>query len=93
MEEFIPTTFRMDVREEREAFFAQQEGKMSKHISPTLTPDASALWCNNNTSPTGFVIHQLLPVTNDKLKVTSQASTSDKEHNSLCLVVLRQQLP
>ncbi|CAJ1055374.1 protein polyglycylase TTLL10 isoform X6 [Xyrichtys novacula] len=26
MEEFIPTTFRMDVREEREAFFAQQEG-------------------------------------------------------------------
>ncbi|XP_035761591.1 protein polyglycylase TTLL10 isoform X3 [Neolamprologus brichardi] len=26
MEEFIPTTLRMDVREEREAFFAQQEG-------------------------------------------------------------------
>ncbi|XP_022608902.1 inactive polyglycylase TTLL10 [Seriola dumerili] len=26
MEEFIPTTFRMDVREERDAFFAQQEG-------------------------------------------------------------------
>ncbi|KAK9515657.1 hypothetical protein VZT92_026284 [Zoarces viviparus] len=26
IEEFIPTTFRMDVREEREAFFAQQEG-------------------------------------------------------------------
>ncbi|XP_063748444.1 protein polyglycylase TTLL10 isoform X2 [Eleginops maclovinus] len=26
MEEFIPTTFRMDVREEREAFFSQQEG-------------------------------------------------------------------
>ncbi|XP_054464586.1 protein polyglycylase TTLL10 [Anoplopoma fimbria] len=26
MEEFIPTTFRMDVKEEREAFFAQQEG-------------------------------------------------------------------
>ncbi|XP_029291823.1 protein polyglycylase TTLL10 [Cottoperca gobio] len=26
MEEFIPTTFRMDVRDEREAFFAQQEG-------------------------------------------------------------------
>ncbi|XP_028439794.1 protein polyglycylase TTLL10 isoform X1 [Perca flavescens] len=26
MEEFIPTTFRMDVSEEREAFFAQQEG-------------------------------------------------------------------
>ncbi|XP_069382824.1 protein polyglycylase TTLL10 isoform X2 [Paralichthys olivaceus] len=26
MEEFIPTTFRMDVREEREAFFAKQEG-------------------------------------------------------------------
>ncbi|KAM9351234.1 protein polyglycylase TTLL10 [Symphorus nematophorus] len=26
MEEFIPTTFRMDVREEREAFFAQQDG-------------------------------------------------------------------
>lgn len=32
MEEFIPTTFRMDVREEREAFFAQQEGKMPKHL-------------------------------------------------------------
>ena len=30
MEEFIPTTFRMDVREEREAFFAQQEGKMHR---------------------------------------------------------------
>ncbi|XP_026223813.1 protein polyglycylase TTLL10 isoform X2 [Anabas testudineus] len=29
MEEFIPTTFRMDVREEREAFFAQQEGNES----------------------------------------------------------------
>lgn len=27
MEEFIPTTFRMDVKEEKEAFFAQQEGK------------------------------------------------------------------
>ncbi|XP_040049265.2 protein polyglycylase TTLL10 isoform X3 [Gasterosteus aculeatus] len=26
MEEFIPTTFRMDVKEEREVFFAQQEG-------------------------------------------------------------------
>ncbi|CAI5646846.1 protein polyglycylase TTLL10 isoform X2 [Oreochromis niloticus] len=26
MEEFIPTTLRMDVREEREAFFARQEG-------------------------------------------------------------------
>ncbi|XP_041655415.1 protein polyglycylase TTLL10 isoform X2 [Cheilinus undulatus] len=26
MEEFIPTTFRMDVKEERDAFFAQQEG-------------------------------------------------------------------
>ncbi|GLD45747.1 inactive polyglycylase TTLL10 [Lates japonicus] len=26
MEEFIPTTFRMDVRDERDAFFAQQEG-------------------------------------------------------------------
>ncbi|XP_069550244.1 protein polyglycylase TTLL10 [Brachyistius frenatus] len=26
MEDFIPTTYRMDVREEREAFFAQQEG-------------------------------------------------------------------
>ncbi|XP_056240956.1 protein polyglycylase TTLL10 isoform X2 [Seriola aureovittata] len=26
MEEFMPTTFRMDVREERDAFFAQQEG-------------------------------------------------------------------
>ncbi|XP_072223862.1 protein polyglycylase TTLL10 [Leuresthes tenuis] len=26
MEEFIPVTFRMDVRQEREAFFAQQEG-------------------------------------------------------------------
>lgn len=31
MEEFIPTTFRMDVKEEREVFFAQQEGKMPKH--------------------------------------------------------------
>ncbi|XP_032376306.1 protein polyglycylase TTLL10 isoform X2 [Etheostoma spectabile] len=30
MEEFIPTTFRMDVREEREAFFAQQEGVSNK---------------------------------------------------------------
>lgn len=37
MEEFIPTTFRMDVREEREAFFAQQEGKMLKHIPHALT--------------------------------------------------------
>lgn len=35
MEEFIPTTFRMDVREEREAFFGQQEGKMPKHMPPT----------------------------------------------------------
>ncbi|XP_068454763.1 protein polyglycylase TTLL10 [Clinocottus analis] len=32
MEEFIPTTFRMDVREEREAFFAHQEG-VSKNES------------------------------------------------------------
>ncbi|XP_071772799.2 protein polyglycylase TTLL10 [Centroberyx gerrardi] len=30
MEEFIPATFRMDVREEREAFFAQQEGGSNK---------------------------------------------------------------
>lgn len=37
MEEFIPTTFRMDVMEEREAFFAQQEGKKPKHISTTFT--------------------------------------------------------
>lgn len=34
MEEFIPTTFRMDVKEEREAFFAQQEGK--KHQTSLL---------------------------------------------------------
>ncbi|KAI3357133.1 hypothetical protein L3Q82_015596 [Scortum barcoo] len=33
MEEFIPTTFRMDVREEREAFFAQQEGKGPEHLT------------------------------------------------------------
>lgn len=40
MEEFIPTTYRMDVRAEREAFFAHQEGKI--HISFTLThPDAT----------------------------------------------------
>lgn len=31
MEEFIPATFRMDVREERETFFAQQEGKIPTH--------------------------------------------------------------
>lgn len=37
MEEFIPTTFHMDVKEEREAFFAQQEGKKHKHISTTFT--------------------------------------------------------
>ncbi|XP_034552573.1 inactive polyglycylase TTLL10 isoform X2 [Notolabrus celidotus] len=30
MDEFIPTTFRMDLREEREAFFAQEEGVSSK---------------------------------------------------------------
>ncbi|XP_029013265.1 protein polyglycylase TTLL10 isoform X2 [Betta splendens] len=30
MEEFTPTTFRMDVRAEREAFFAQQEGVSTK---------------------------------------------------------------
>lgn len=40
MEEFIPTTFRMDVRAEKEAFFTQQEGNM--HII--------ASWCNNNTT-------------------------------------------
>ncbi|XP_035501982.2 protein polyglycylase TTLL10 [Scophthalmus maximus] len=33
MEEFIPTTFRMDVREEREAFFGQQEGVRSNSES------------------------------------------------------------
>ncbi|XP_045912561.1 protein polyglycylase TTLL10 isoform X2 [Micropterus dolomieu] len=32
MEEFIPTTFRMDVREEREAFFAQQEGVSNNDV-------------------------------------------------------------
>lgn len=37
MEEFIPTTFRMDVRDERDAFFAQQEGKIPKCIPPPLT--------------------------------------------------------
>lgn len=39
MEEFIPTTFRMDVREEREAFFAQQEGNMcqTSHLNEPLT--------------------------------------------------------
>lgn len=31
MEEFIPTTFRMDVRAERDAFFVQQEGNLPKH--------------------------------------------------------------
>lgn len=46
MEEFIPTTFRMDVREEREAFFAQQEGKMpqTSHLQSPLShqyPDAA----------------------------------------------------
>lgn len=38
MEEFIPTTFRMDVKEEREDFFshfAQQEGKTGKDILST----------------------------------------------------------
>ncbi|KAM3833837.1 uncharacterized protein ttll10 [Diretmus argenteus] len=33
MEEFIPATFRMDMREEREAFFTQQEG-LSKEQNP-----------------------------------------------------------
>lgn len=47
MEEFIPTTYRMDVRAEREAFFAHQEGKM--HISSTLT--SNAFWRNNDTAP------------------------------------------
>lgn len=32
MEEFIPTTFRMDVKGEREAFFALQEGKIRPNI-------------------------------------------------------------
>ncbi|XP_040007743.1 protein polyglycylase TTLL10 [Xiphias gladius] len=32
MEEFVPTTFRMDVREERDAFFAQQEGVRNNEI-------------------------------------------------------------
>nr|XP_057941230.1 protein polyglycylase TTLL10 [Doryrhamphus excisus] len=31
LEDFIPTTFRMDVKEEREAFFAQQEGVSNKY--------------------------------------------------------------
>ena len=30
MEEFFPATFRMDVRDEREAFFSQQEGKTQR---------------------------------------------------------------
>ncbi|XP_044068342.1 protein polyglycylase TTLL10 isoform X3 [Siniperca chuatsi] len=42
MEEFIPTTFRMDVREEREAFFAQQEG---------VTNNESHMWI---CKPTGM---------------------------------------
>lgn len=46
MEDFIPTTFRMDVRAEKEAFFAQQEGKM--HLPPPSTSNAS--WCKNNTT-------------------------------------------
>lgn len=36
MKDFIPMTYRMDVRVEREAFFAQQEGKMPEHNSPTV---------------------------------------------------------
>ncbi|XP_047468048.1 protein polyglycylase TTLL10 isoform X2 [Mugil cephalus] len=42
MEEFIPTTFRLDVREEREAFFAQQEG---------LSNNKSHMWI---CKPTGL---------------------------------------
>lgn len=33
MEEFFPATFRMDVREEREAFFIQQKGKKGHTFS------------------------------------------------------------
>lgn len=55
MEEFIPTTFRMDVMEEIEDFFAQQEGKKPKHISTTFT-----LMQQHNTSSTGFrFLHRL----------------------------------
>ncbi|XP_026187794.1 protein polyglycylase TTLL10 isoform X2 [Mastacembelus armatus] len=42
MEEFVPTTFRMDVKEEREAFFAQQEG---------LSTSESKMWI---CKPTGL---------------------------------------
>ncbi|XP_061592641.1 protein polyglycylase TTLL10 isoform X2 [Cololabis saira] len=42
METFIPTTFRMDVREEREAFFSQQDG---------LTVNEGCIWI---CKPTGL---------------------------------------
>lgn len=60
MDEFLPATFRMDVKAEREAFFAQQEGErhtfahinrsrilMQRQQRPTgLTGSVFGLWAS-----------------------------------------------
>lgn len=67
MEEFIPTTFRMDVREEREAFFAQQEGKI--HLHSPLVQLYTRMQRQHITGSTGFVFIQLTNMINQSVPV------------------------
>lgn len=48
MVEFIPTTFRMDIRAEREAFFSSHESKTRRAPASTC----STSWYNNNNNTT-----------------------------------------
>lgn len=43
MDEFIPTTFRMDLKQERETFFTQQEGKVAEHQDSRKTTVTSVI--------------------------------------------------
>ncbi|XP_068607168.1 protein polyglycylase TTLL10 [Brachionichthys hirsutus] len=51
MDEFIPTTFRLDVRAEREAFFAQQEATFDVTSLSGVSMNESQMWI---CKPTGL---------------------------------------
>lgn len=85
MEEFIPTTFRMDVREEREAFFAQQDGKKSKRLTYIhLTTQHWFNWICVCSEGSGVKMRSIKP---------DLSSNNEKKQNSLCSAALRQLLP
>lgn len=58
MVEFIPTTFRMDIRTEREAFFSSHEGKTRSVTCINL--QHILLQQQHNTGSTGFVFGRRL---------------------------------